>query len=40
MLRGLDNGRSHVVGPTCEIRALCYPVGLEMTLVGGELNVG
>jgi hypothetical protein len=27
-----------VVGPTREIRALCYPVSSEMTLVGGEME--
>jgi hypothetical protein len=38
MLRGLDNGRSRVVGLTRKIRALCYFVCSGMTLVGGEMK--
>jgi hypothetical protein len=38
MLRGLDNGRCRVVGPTHKIRALCYFVCSGMTLIGGEMK--
>jgi hypothetical protein len=40
ILRGLDNGRSRVIGHIHEIMTLCYHVGSEMTLVGGEWKIG
>jgi hypothetical protein len=40
MLRGLDNVRSRVVGPTRKIRTLCYHVDSEMTLVEEEWKDG
>jgi hypothetical protein len=40
ILRGLDNGRSRVVGPTHDIKTFCYPVGSEMALVGEEWKDG